>query len=112
MSTPESLRLPHSTDASAPPKRPGLILAFLCLAGFMTFLDVSIVNVALPTIEDELHISQTSLQYIVTSYGLLRGGFVPDRPARETSPSAVPLKHRGTGARPPTAPEAEGRRRP
>ncbi|MFC8092596.1 MFS transporter [Streptomyces sp. NPDC057301] len=75
MSTQESLR-PHPTDESAPPHRPGLILAFLCLAGFMTFLDVSIVNVALPTIEDELHISQTSLQYIVTTYGMLLGGFL------------------------------------
>src|SRR4051812_816120 len=76
MSTQESLRLPHSTADSAPPRRPGLILAFLCLAGFMTFLDVSIVNVALPTIESELHISQTSLQYIVTTYGMLLGGFL------------------------------------
>ncbi|MBL1287141.1 MFS transporter [Streptomyces sp. NE06-03E] len=59
-----------------PAHRPGLILAFLCLAGFMTFLDVSIVNVALPTIEDELHISQTALQYVVTTYGMLLGGFL------------------------------------
>lgn len=42
----------------------------------MTFLDVSIVNVALPTIEDELHISQTALQYVVTTYGMLLGGFL------------------------------------
>ena len=76
MSTHESLRLPQSADESAPPHRPGLILAFLCLAGFMTFLDVSIVNVALPSIEDELDISQTSLQYIVTTYGMLLGGFL------------------------------------
>ncbi|MET9252210.1 MFS transporter [Streptomyces sp. NPDC003717] len=40
----------------------------------MTFLDVSIVNVALPTIEKELDISQPSLQYIVTTYGMLLGG--------------------------------------
>lgn len=42
----------------------------------MTFLDVSIVNVALPTIEDELHISQTALQYVVTTYGMVLGGFL------------------------------------
>lgn len=64
-------------DAQAPPaRRPGPILAFLCLAGFMTFLDVSIVNVALPTIEGELHIAQTALQYVVTTYGMLLGGFL------------------------------------
>jgi EmrB/QacA subfamily drug resistance transporter len=55
---------------------PGLILVFLCLAGFMTFLDVSIVNVALPTIERELGIGQSQLQYVVTTYGMVLGGFL------------------------------------
>ncbi|WP_055409548.1 MFS transporter [Frankia sp. ACN1ag] len=78
MSIPESVR---NTDAvSSPPagsgRRPGLILAFLCIAGFMTFLDVSIVNVALPTIEDKLDISATQLPYVVTTYGMLLGGFL------------------------------------
>src|SRR3954469_9096932 len=76
MSIQESTHSPATAGASGPAHRPGLILAFLCLAGFMTFLDVSIVNVALPTIESELHISQTSLQYIVTTYGMLLGGFL------------------------------------
>ena len=31
-------------------QRPALVLAFLCIAQFMVFLDVSIVNVALPSI--------------------------------------------------------------
>src|SRR6266496_641579 len=57
-------------------RHPTLILAFLCLAGFMTFLDVSIVNVALPTIERELHIGQSQLQYVVTTYGMVLGGFL------------------------------------
>jgi MFS family permease len=39
----------------------------LCIAGFMTFLDVSIVNVSLPTIDRELHITVTVLQYVVTT---------------------------------------------
>ncbi|MEV3933759.1 MFS transporter [Streptomyces sp. NPDC049944] len=75
MSVQESPSTP-AKPAGGPAHRPGLILAFLCLAGFMTFLDVSIVNVALPTIEDELHISQTALQYVVTTYGMLLGGFL------------------------------------
>ncbi|MFE2286504.1 MFS transporter [Streptomyces sp. NPDC059443] len=75
MSIQESLRTP-TTPPAGPVRRPGLILAFLCLAGFMTFLDVSIVNVALPTIETELGISQTALQYVVTTYGMLLGGFL------------------------------------
>jgi EmrB/QacA subfamily drug resistance transporter len=53
-----------------------MILIFLCVAGFMTFLDVSIVNVALPTIEYELHIGQSQLQYVVTTYGMVLGGFL------------------------------------
>lgn len=72
----ESLRDPGRDAASVPPHRPGLILAFLCVAGFMTFLDVSIVNVALPTIENELGFSQTALPYVVTTYGTLLGGFL------------------------------------
>jgi EmrB/QacA subfamily drug resistance transporter len=56
--------------------RPGLILAFLCIAGFMTFLDVSIVNVALPAIERDLGISESYLQYVVTGYGTVLGGFL------------------------------------
>ncbi|MFD0683868.1 MFS transporter [Actinomadura fibrosa] len=78
MSTDQALRRPDPAGpaATSPPRRPGLILAFLCLAGFMTFLDVSIVNVALPTIEGDLHIAQTSLQYVVTVYGTLLGGFL------------------------------------
>lgn len=75
MSVQESLRTTAPTGGGAT-RRPGLILAFLCLAGFMTFLDVSIVNVALPTIETELDISQTALQYVVTTYGMLLGGFL------------------------------------
>ena len=63
--------------STAPPAgRPGLVLAFLCVAGFMTFLDVSIVNVALPTIERGLGISESYLPYVVTTYGTVLGGFL------------------------------------
>ncbi|WP_041939320.1 MULTISPECIES: MFS transporter [Frankia] len=78
MSIPESVR--GTVVRSSPPtgsgRRPGLILAFLSIAGFMTFLDVSIVNVALPTIEDKLDISATRLPYVVTTYGMVLGGFL------------------------------------
>ncbi|MFD1273420.1 MFS transporter [Streptomyces kaempferi] len=76
MSIQESTHSPAVAGDSGPVRRPGLILAFLCLASFMTFLDVSIVNVALPTIENELNISTTALQYVVTTYGMLLGGFL------------------------------------
>jgi EmrB/QacA subfamily drug resistance transporter len=55
-------------------RRPGLLLAFLCIAQFMVFLDVSIVNVALPSIEHGLGISEANLPYVVTLYGTALGG--------------------------------------
>lgn len=78
MSIPESLQSPTApaSEGGLEGRRPGLILVFLCIAGFMTFLDVSIVNVALPTIQAHLKISNTELQYIVTTYGMTLGGFL------------------------------------
>jgi EmrB/QacA subfamily drug resistance transporter len=63
-----------SPPAQTNRKSQGLILAFLCIAQFMVFLDVSIVNVALPSIERGLRISQADLPYVVTAYGTLLGG--------------------------------------
>jgi EmrB/QacA subfamily drug resistance transporter len=54
----------------------GVILAFLCVAQFMVILDVSIVNVALPSIQRAIHVSEHDLQYVVTAYGTLLGGFL------------------------------------
>lgn len=56
--------------------RPRLVLGFLAVAQFMVFLDVSIVNVALPSIESALHISEANLPYVVTLYGTALGGFL------------------------------------
>src|SRR4051812_36341662 len=42
----------------------------------MTIVDLTIVNVALPTIGRELHFSETNLQWVVTAYGLTFGGFL------------------------------------
>jgi len=55
-------------------RRPGLVLACLSIAQFMVFLDVSIVNVALPSIERSVGISEANLPYVVTLYGALLGG--------------------------------------
>lgn len=53
-----------------------LILILLALAQFMVVLDVSIVNVALPTIQHVFHMTQSTLQWIVTAYTLAFGGFL------------------------------------
>ena len=42
----------------------------------MVILDVSIVNVALPSIERKLHFSQSDLQWILSAYALTFGGFL------------------------------------
>jgi EmrB/QacA subfamily drug resistance transporter len=50
--------------------------AVLAVAYFMTIIDLTIVNVALPTIGRELHFSESNLQWVVTAYGLTFGGFL------------------------------------
>jgi EmrB/QacA subfamily drug resistance transporter len=51
-------------------------LAVVCVAFFMTVLDVSIVNVALPSIARSLHFSATGLQWVITAYAITFGGFL------------------------------------
>jgi EmrB/QacA subfamily drug resistance transporter len=53
-----------------------LILILLALAQFMVVLDVSIVNVALPSIQRAFHMTDANLQWIVTAYTLTFGGFL------------------------------------
>src|SRR2546422_11299788 len=50
--------------------------AVLAVSFFMTIVDLTIVNVALPTIGRELHFSESNLQWVVTAYGLTFGGFL------------------------------------
>src|SRR6185312_10597835 len=53
-----------------------VILTIACLAQFMVVLDVSIVNVALPSIGRDLHYSPTGLQWVVNAYVLTFAGFL------------------------------------
>src|SRR3954466_5165674 len=50
--------------------------ALLAVTYFMTIVDLTIVNVALPTIGRKLHFSETNLQWVITAYGLTFGGFL------------------------------------
>jgi EmrB/QacA subfamily drug resistance transporter len=54
----------------------GLILAIACLAQFMVVLDVSIVNVALPRMGQDLHFTLHSIQWVVNAYVLTYAGFL------------------------------------
>src|SRR6478672_6368196 len=51
-------------------------LTVVCAAFFMTILDVSIVNVALPSIETALDFSRANLQWVITAYAITYGGFL------------------------------------
>src|SRR5438309_5687265 len=52
------------------------ILAVVATAFFMTILDVSIVNVALPSIGRSLHFTRVNLQWVITAYAIAFGGFL------------------------------------
>ena len=55
---------------------PWKIFTLVAVAQFMVVLDVCITNVALPAIQQSLNISDTALQWVVTSYALTFGGFL------------------------------------
>ena len=62
--------------ASRPGTRPGLTLALLCVAQLMLVLDFSIVNVALPSMKEDLGFSTSGLQWVISAYALTFGGFL------------------------------------
>ena len=57
-------------------KSPWFLFFLVAVAQFMVVLDVSITNVALPTIKAALHFSSASLQWVVAAYALTFGGFL------------------------------------
>jgi EmrB/QacA subfamily drug resistance transporter len=61
---------------SPPVVRRWRAFALLVVAYFMTIVDLTIVNVALPTIGVKLHFPESDLQWVVTAYGLTFGGFL------------------------------------
>src|SRR5436190_18263578 len=61
---------------SQPDPRRWETLALVCVAMFMTVLDVSIVNVALPSIKTALNVPEKDLQWVITAYTIAFGGFL------------------------------------
>ncbi|MGZ4335186.1 MAG: MFS transporter [Gaiellaceae bacterium] len=59
----------HSTN-------PWVILVLICFAQFMVILDATVVNVALPSIQKDLGMTETNLQWVVNAYTLVFGGFL------------------------------------
>jgi EmrB/QacA subfamily drug resistance transporter len=76
-----TVRAPSATAATERPgtevhARHALLLAVCCTAQFMVILDVSIVNVALPSIRASLGFSENDLQWIVNAYTISFAGFL------------------------------------
>ena len=51
-------------------------LALLCAAQFVVVLDIAVVNVALPSIKVDLGFSEANLQWVISAYALVFGGFL------------------------------------
>ena len=64
------------TSTGSPPRRLGLALAVIATAQLMVVLDATIVNVALPHIQEALGFSGTNLEWVVNAYALAFGGLL------------------------------------
>ncbi|HEU5416604.1 MAG TPA: MFS transporter [Streptosporangiaceae bacterium] len=65
-----------AAGAPAPGRRPWTALAVVGAAQFMVILDMTVVNVALPSIGRSLHVGPAGLQWVVTTYLLFTGGLM------------------------------------
>jgi EmrB/QacA subfamily drug resistance transporter len=68
--------LSRMVDTHVNAQRPWTTLALLAVAQFMVVLDVTVVNVALPSIGDALGFATGQLQWVVTAYVLFTGGLM------------------------------------
>src|SRR5580693_7342300 len=73
---PDMTAPPVATSSFLATRRGRIVLVFLCAVGFLDFLDTSIVNVALPSIQRDLHFSTQNLQWVVSGYIVTYGGFL------------------------------------
>jgi EmrB/QacA subfamily drug resistance transporter len=69
------------SNTAKPPRLSGerrrwIALAVLCLGQLMMVLDATIVNVALPSIQNDLHFSQGNLTWVLNGYLITFGGFL------------------------------------
>ena len=62
--------------AESPRIHRNAILAICCVVQGMVVLDVTIVNIALPSIQTGLHMSDAEQQWVINAYTLVFGGFL------------------------------------
>ena len=66
----------HQQTAATSERRRWIALGVLCLGQLMMVLDATIVNVALPSIQRELHFTQANLTWVIDGYLITFGGFL------------------------------------
>ncbi len=66
----------QAADATAPRDERWVALYVLCVGMLMIVLDVTVVNVALPSIQDDLHFSTSSLAWVINAYLIAFGGLL------------------------------------
>jgi EmrB/QacA subfamily drug resistance transporter len=70
---------PPPVTASETPtgrRQPWLVLIIAAISQFMVVLDITVVNIALPRVQEGLHFSAANLQWVVNGYTLIFGGFL------------------------------------
>jgi EmrB/QacA subfamily drug resistance transporter len=72
----QGLSADPSLSANRSPTRSWLVLALICSCQFMVILDSAIINVALPSVQEELGFSSVSLAWVVNAYLLTFGGLM------------------------------------
>src|SRR6202142_3926976 len=66
----------NKQPAAASERRRWIALGVLCLGQLMMVLDATIVNVALPSIQNDLHFSQGNLTWVMNGYLITFGGLL------------------------------------
>src|SRR3979411_2843569 len=70
MASDSQILAPRPAPSDQPDRRRWLTLIILLLAAFMNLLDVSIVNIAIPSIQRDLHASYADVQWALAGYTL------------------------------------------
>jgi EmrB/QacA subfamily drug resistance transporter len=75
--TPDATHADVTTGAGEPAsRRPWAILAVVSMAQFMVLLDATVVNVALPRLEQDLHVTGSQLPWVLDAYTVTFGGLL------------------------------------
>jgi len=67
---------PAGAGTGTPARRPGVVLAVILVTQLMVILDGTVVNIAMPHIQQALHFSPSSLSWVQNAYALAFGGLL------------------------------------